>query len=139
MEDKAQEEEVTHRDHQSHDWEKHRGLHPFGSVPLFSSWEKMTTVLIKMGTSLKDVFDSPQRSRALAFPFCLSQDKCLLCRSEIRSRVVPACFTKYLSASIFAPHNFSVWPCYGCSHPECSFCWQKTPRQSPEWTFGRDP
>lgn len=78
-----------HVDHQWCGWEKNPGLLPPGLALLFSPWEQVAVILLKIETFLRDVFDSPQRSSALTFVPCLSQGKCLSCKSEIRSRVVP--------------------------------------------------
>lgn len=76
------------------------GLHPPGSAHLLS--------LIKIETFLGDALDSPQRPSALTFSLCVGQGTC--CKRASRSRVVPACRTRYLQISVFALHDFSPWP-----------------------------
>lgn len=102
---------------------------------LFSPWKQVAVILIRIETFLRGEFDSPQRSSALSFPLYLCQGKCLPCKSEIRSRVVPACLTRDFHVSVFALRDFALWPCHDCSCSERHFCPRKTPgqRDSPEW------
>lgn len=82
-----------------------------------------------MEAFLRVVFDSLQRSPALTFSLCLSHGKCLPCKSEIRSEVVPACLTRCLRVSGFALCDFSSQLCHHWGYFECSFWGRKTPVQ----------
>lgn len=115
-------------------------VYPPGSVLLFSPWEQAATTLVMMEAFLRDVSDALQRSPVLTFCLCLGHSKCLPCKSEIRSRVVPACLTRYLHVSGFDLGDFPCWPCRDWGYFELNFCGRKTPgkRGSPERRLGKD-